>query len=215
MPRARIPHRRERVLDAAEALVLERGFDAMSVQAIADRVGIAKGAVYLEFASKEAVVDALIERGMARLNAASAAALGGEPRPRLSVAYRVALEGILDDPLMTAAFLDDRGVLGAYADAHRGERYAARHRAVVAWVRDLQQAGALDSGVDAEGLALALSSSTIGLLSASRLLGPLDRSQLEAALAALADLVARVEREPRSGPAVVEERRRRVSKLGG
>src|SRR5690606_13427006 len=137
--------------------------------------------------------DALVERGMARLTTASRAALGGDERPRLSVAYRVALEVLLDDPLMTAAFLDDRGVLGAYADAHRGERYGARHRAVVTWVRELQEAGALDAAVDAEGLALALSSATIGLLSASRLLGPLDRGQLEAALAALSDLVARVE----------------------
>lgn len=194
MPRPRLPDRRERILDAAEELVLDRGFDAMSVQALAERAGVAKGAVYLEFASKEAVVDALVERGMARLAAASRAALGDEERPRLSVAYRVALDVLLDDPFMTAAFLDDRGVLGAYADAHRGERYAARHRGVVAWVRELQEGGALEAGVDADGLALALSSATIGLLSASRLLGPLDRDQLGAALAALADLVSRVER---------------------
>lgn len=192
MPRPRIPGRRVRILDAAEALVLERGFDATGVQAVAERAGIAKGAVYLEFASKAAIVDALLERSMERMSAASAAALG-TGRPRLSAAYRTAVKVLLGDPLMTAAFLDDRAVLGAYVDSRTDGRYAARHLDVLAWVRELQSTGDLDASVDSEGLALALSSATIGLLSASKLLGPLDNSQLQAALTALADLVERLE----------------------
>lgn len=88
MPRPLIPHRRDRILDAAEALVLELGFDAVSVQAIAERVGIAKGAIYREFASKQEILDLLLQRAMSRMIEASRQLLGDDP-PRLSVAYRV------------------------------------------------------------------------------------------------------------------------------
>lgn len=67
MPRPRVPDRRERILDAAEELVLAQGFDHMSVASVAARAGIGKGAVYLEFAGKRDVLDALLLRGNRRM----------------------------------------------------------------------------------------------------------------------------------------------------
>lgn len=194
MPRPLIPERRRRILDAAEDLVLADGFDRMSVQAIADRVGIAKGSVYREFDSKTAVLEALLDRSMARMTEAAAVRLADEDPPRLSRAYAVGAEVLLEDPLMTAAFLDDRGVLGSYVDTVTDDRYRRRHRDVVSWIRTLQQQGSLAGSVDAEGLGLALSSTTLGLLDAARRLGPLDRDQLRAAIAAMAELLAGLER---------------------
>lgn len=194
MPRPLIPHRRERILDAAEALVLERGFDSMSVQAIAERVGIAKGAVYREFASKQEILDILLQRGMSRMIETSRKLLGDDP-PRLSTAYRVGVRVLLDDPLMTAAFLDDEGVLGTYAATVTDGRYRARHLAVVEWINELQKTGALDTHIDAAALGLALSSTTLGLLTAAKYLGPLTQDQLEAALLAMEYMVANLERQ--------------------
>lgn len=194
MPRPLIPQRRERILDAAEALVLERGFDSMSVQAIAERVGIAKGAVYREFASKQEILDILLQRGMSRMIETSRKLLGDDP-PRLSTAYRVGVRVLLDDPLMTAAFLDDEGVLGTYAATVTDGRYRARHLAVVEWINELQKTGALDTHIDAAALGLALSSTTLGLLTAAKYLGPLTQDQLEAALLAMEYMVANLERQ--------------------
>ena len=67
MPRPLVANRRERILDAAEQLVLAAGFDAVSVSAIAVLAGIGKGAIYLEFTSKRDVLDALLLRGTERL----------------------------------------------------------------------------------------------------------------------------------------------------
>lgn len=173
--------------------MLTDGFDQMSVQSIADRVGIAKGSVYREFTSKNAVLGALLDRSMARMTEAAAAQLGDEDPARLSRAYAVAAQVLLDDPLMTAAFLDDRGVLGSYVDTVTDDRYRQRHQEVVAWIRDLQRQGSLPTELDAEGLGLALSSTTLGLLDAARRLGPLNRDQLHAAIEAMADLLAGLE----------------------
>ena len=52
----------EEFLDAALALLDEGGAEAMSVRAIASRVGVAPNAVYTYFPDKAAVVAALVER---------------------------------------------------------------------------------------------------------------------------------------------------------
>ena len=61
--RVRNPERtRERILDAAEALILDHGFGATSVDAVTTRAGITKGAFFHHFPSKAELGRALIER---------------------------------------------------------------------------------------------------------------------------------------------------------
>ena len=55
------------ILQAAEEMLLEKGYHDMSIDEIAARVGIAKGTVYLHFASKEELVLALVGRDMQKL----------------------------------------------------------------------------------------------------------------------------------------------------
>ena len=191
MPRPRLHDRRTAILDAAEQLVLEQGFDATSVAAVASRAGIGKGAVYLEFDSKADILAALLQRGTARMQARVDAELGDDVT--LSGAYRGTVQALRDDRLMTAAFLDDRGVLGGHVSAVTDGRYRARHVLVVERLAQLQGQGRLRADIDPEHLALALSSATIGLLSANALLGPLDPEQLEGALTTLATMVSAFE----------------------
>ena len=55
---------RERlILSAASDLLSERGYHDMSLEDIAARVGIAKGTIYLHFASKDDLVVALLKQG--------------------------------------------------------------------------------------------------------------------------------------------------------
>jgi AcrR family transcriptional regulator len=53
------------ILDAAEALAAG-GFDAVSVRAVAARLGAAPMALYTHFATKDALVDALLDRVLSR-----------------------------------------------------------------------------------------------------------------------------------------------------
>src|SRR5688572_20229158 len=82
-PRKR-PARRQRrkaarpaeLAEAALELFLERGFDATRLEDVAARAGVAKGTVYLYYASKDALFDGVIrqailpavERGEQRLD---------------------------------------------------------------------------------------------------------------------------------------------------
>lgn len=192
MPRPLIPNRRERILDAAEHLVLSQGFTAMNVAAVAEQAGIAKGAIYLEFSSKRDIREALLRRGADRMNAAVTAQLTKEP-PMLSRAYRVTVQALIAEPLMVAAFLDDEGVLGAHAEGITDDRFRTHHKMLVDWITNLQSQGRFVSMATPEHLGLALSSATVGLLSAARRFGPITTAQLEGALSALADMIALLE----------------------
>ena len=59
--------RRNEILDAAERLFSEKGFDGTSTNDILAAVGIARGTLYHHFPSKESIMDALIERQTARM----------------------------------------------------------------------------------------------------------------------------------------------------
>jgi len=56
------PLKSELILDSLQELLQERDIDKISVNDIAENIGIAKGSIYYYFSSKEAMVDALIER---------------------------------------------------------------------------------------------------------------------------------------------------------
>lgn len=76
---------RERILDAAEALVLDQGFSGTSLDRVLARTGFTKGAFFYHFRSKadlaRALVERYAERDRERLEAflARAEALSGDP----------------------------------------------------------------------------------------------------------------------------------------
>ncbi|MCU1485633.1 MAG: transcriptional regulator, TetR family [Actinomycetia bacterium] len=52
---------RQRILDAAAELFVERGYEATSLREIAERVGVTKAALYYHFPGKEDLLRALLE----------------------------------------------------------------------------------------------------------------------------------------------------------
>ena len=80
--------RREReqlILEAASEALAEKGYDAMSMEEIAGRVGISRAAIYLHFASKEGLVLALFQRAIETSTERLDALLAEETSPREKV----------------------------------------------------------------------------------------------------------------------------------
>lgn len=95
------------ILDAARACFLEDGYAGATMERIARRAGLSKGAVYLYFESKEAMLRALIQRSVKALAEAVAARLDAgantsDPVGALTEAART-MRAILADPDMFAA----------------------------------------------------------------------------------------------------------------
>jgi AcrR family transcriptional regulator len=81
--------RREHLLDVAAEILLEQGFDALTMEAVKARGGISRGLAYLHFANAEELAFALYDREVTeldrRLDAASAGAAGFEDRVRAAM----------------------------------------------------------------------------------------------------------------------------------
>lgn len=90
--RRRAEARPDEVLDAALALFTEKGFAQTRVDDIAKRAGISKGAVYLYFPSKEALVEGIVQRALGPIADEALerlATLPGDPRLVISSVLRV------------------------------------------------------------------------------------------------------------------------------
>ena len=57
---------KQKILDAALDLFSTQGFEATSIAQIAEAVGIRKASLYSHFASKQAILDAIVETVLAR-----------------------------------------------------------------------------------------------------------------------------------------------------
>ena len=102
------------LLSAAEALFAREGFAATTVDDIVARAGVAKGALYHHFRSKEEVFAGVVD-GMQRALAQSvvlAAAKGADSLERLKLGCRGFLRASLDDPFRRVVIVDGPAVLG-------------------------------------------------------------------------------------------------------
>jgi AcrR family transcriptional regulator len=102
--RRRAEARPDEVLDAALELFTQKGFAATRVDDIAAKAGISKGAVYLYFPSKEAILEGLVRRAVTPI---ADHALGminqfeGDPRFAVSMVMKM-IGGKLADPKLIA-----------------------------------------------------------------------------------------------------------------
>jgi AcrR family transcriptional regulator len=102
------------LLEAAQELFSRRGFQDTTVDAIVERAGVAKGALYHHFDSKEQVFAAVFERVQAVLAArvAKGAATGRDALSRLHLANKAFLEACLEPAVQRVILLDGPAQLG-------------------------------------------------------------------------------------------------------
>ena len=88
--RRRDPERRERIMAAAARLAAGRGFHTVGMAEIGAEAGIVGSGVYRHFDSKDAILLALLDRGMSRLEDGATAVLAraGSDRETLSALVR-------------------------------------------------------------------------------------------------------------------------------
>jgi AcrR family transcriptional regulator len=107
--------REERILDAAEKLIVHYGYDKASVSDIADEAGISKGAIYLHFESKDELFEVLLLRELNRYAEKWLELTEADPQGGTIVSiYKNTLYAINSNPFMVRIFKQDRQMLGSY-----------------------------------------------------------------------------------------------------
>jgi AcrR family transcriptional regulator len=102
-PRMTAEERREQLLDVTKAIVAERGFHAVSIEAVARQAGITRPVVYGHFRDLAGLLEALIDRESARaLDQLDTVLLKeiapGDPVEQLLASLRGYLEVVRGDP---------------------------------------------------------------------------------------------------------------------
>ena len=113
--RRRAEARPDEVLDAALDLFIEQGFAATRVEDIARRAGLSKGAVYLYFPSKEAILEGLVRRAIVPIAAQAlsfAENYEGDPRLVITMVLKMLAIKLNDQRLLAIPKLIFREVLG-------------------------------------------------------------------------------------------------------
>ncbi len=149
------PPVRDRLLDAAEALIYSGGIHATGVDAIVKRSGAARKSFYSNFESKEALVVAALERRDARWMTwfvDATLARGKSPRAQLLGMFDVLREWFAQPDFHGCAFLNASGEI---ADPDDPVRVVARmHKArLLAFVRERLDAYADEAAIERRGLA--------------------------------------------------------------
>jgi AcrR family transcriptional regulator len=189
--------RREQILDAARACLLEHGLEAVSMEMIIARSGLSTGAVYRYFKGKDEIMAATVQATSREIGAAVAPILLGPPP---------ALPSELVEKLLTAWIGYARSGVGAAAGVDRmpaalhGWSYAQTDpdlkdavRATLQGFRELcvpiirqwQADGAITASADPDAVAQLVLSICLGFVAQRALVGDADIQAHAGALAAL------------------------------
>jgi AcrR family transcriptional regulator len=98
---------RDRILDAAESVILDSGGQAFTLDAVAERAGISKGGLVYSFATKDALIRTALEREMSRFQNAVRERLGDKLVDPFEMVLAHIDEALYEDDATTqkAAFL--------------------------------------------------------------------------------------------------------------
>jgi AcrR family transcriptional regulator len=105
---------RDALIAVARELFGERGYDGTSISAVLDTAGVARGALYHHFATKEDLFDAVLDREVARVSAAAAKAAraASDPLESLRAGCATWLRVALDPAVQRIVLLDPPAVVG-------------------------------------------------------------------------------------------------------
>lgn len=156
----RDPARRTRILEAAKRLFAERGFKGVNLDAVAAEAGCAKGALYLEFADKEALLGEVVEQSFAAIRARFAAEVMGidSPLERLVATLRFAYRQQAAEPLFGKLLREDPDLraLRLQDDAASAAAAKAQVAQIAGWVDEGIARGEIRPDVDRDAIPFVL-----------------------------------------------------------
>jgi AcrR family transcriptional regulator len=147
--RGRPGYDREQMLSGAVGVFNEQGYDATSVAALTERLGLSKAALYHHFDSKEQVLDASLERALGPLEAVldTPEATNGAAIARLAAVLRGAVQVLVAELPHVTLLLRVRG--NSDVERRALDRRRAFDQRIAGLVRDAQREGSVRSDIEA------------------------------------------------------------------
>jgi TetR/AcrR family transcriptional regulator, fatty acid metabolism regulator protein len=143
--------KRERILDAAEAIFARSGFFHARVAEIARQAGVADGTIYLYFKSKDDLLISLFESRMERVNRdlAEAIAPAATAIERLLLFVNAYLRLIAENPVVAEVLTIELRQSSKFMKEYANPRFAELLKMLGNTVAEGQQSGELEPSVPA------------------------------------------------------------------
>jgi len=146
--------REEAIIAAVNRLLAEKGFDAMTVDAVASEVGIAKASLYKHFDSKEALAAAamisVLDRALAQIELLEADTAHANELDRLKALTRWTMQVQLAGEMPSLPAQNSTLRAALIANKTYIDRLMQLSDRMGAWIVAGQQAGRLDAGLPPE-----------------------------------------------------------------
>lgn len=194
--------RAHRILDAAERLVLRRGYGKTTIADVAHAAGVAKGTIYLHWKSREDLFATLMRRDRSDMAGQVRRHLHADPDASLPRLFAELVRELGRRPLLRAAVVQDADVLGRLVERKRaGGSSTALVEPLGAYLSALRTCGAVRSDLSTPELLTVISSLLYGSLTSATMLPEAARVPDDRCADLLGDTVARfVDPGGRSSP---------------
>ncbi len=161
--------RRQRILDTAVSLFTHYGYDKTTVSDIAREAGVSKGAIYLHFESKDALLEALIVRETMTYANTWLSMIDADPKGgTIGGMYKNSLVALSSSDFMAAMFRQDGRILGNYLRKPGNLFIEMRNKQEQSdrylFVKMMQDAGVMRRDVDAKIVAHIMDMLAFGLV---------------------------------------------------
>jgi len=185
--------REQRILDAAVDLFVHYGYDKTTVSDIAREAGVSKGAIYLHYDSKDALLEALIIREMQIYAETWFDLLEADPQGgTIAGMYKNSLYALNDSKFISAMFKQDGRILGSYLrkpdNIFRGQEFKSTK---YEFVQMMQAAGAVRPELDPKVTAHIMNMLGYGLVAMDEVMDKADIPPYDDLIEGIADFMHR------------------------
>lgn len=154
---------REELLDAAARLVVEDGFDAVSIPRIAAHAVVSEDQVLAHFGSLEDLLVSMLNREYTSIWTTTIDDIERDPKGGfLSHIYRYIITGVYERPLVRALYLADRDGLNTIMRATHGFSYVPAIDTRADFIERMKAVGMVRPEVESESLAALMSAVSAG-----------------------------------------------------
>ena len=194
MIKASNEEREQRILGAAAELFVHYGYDKTTVDDIARKAGVSKGAIYLHFKSKDNLLEGLIIREMQAYAEKWLELLEADPNGgTIAAMYKTSLYALSDSAFMAAMLKQDGRVLGNYLRKQDNffrtlrDKQAQSDRYV--FVKMMQDAGAVRGDIDPKVIAHIMDILAYGIIGMDGLLARKDMPPIDDVIEGIAAIM--------------------------
>jgi TetR/AcrR family acrAB operon transcriptional repressor len=196
------PERAQRILDAAAQLIIHYGYDKTSVSDIATAAGISKGAIYLHFASKDDLFEALLYREVQSYAEHWFARIEADPQGgTIGGIYKAVLYALNQSPFMSALVKQDPRVFGNYLHKPNNLFASSQSPALrTEFLQAMQVAGVVRPDVNPQAMAYVMDLLSYGLVGVPTLKPAAAIPPFDAVMETIAEMLDRMLTPPMGDP---------------